>query len=84
MDSGHIVTHASPSDAGMAVDGHEVTNGNDDLLYLLREFAGGSKNKSLAGFDVGVQFLEHRDGESCCLACARLCLGNDIRAFQNC
>jgi len=41
----------------MAFDIHEVANGNDDLLYLLRQFTSWGKDKSLASLDVLVQLL---------------------------
>ena len=40
----HVVPNASTSDTSMAVDRHEVPNGNNDLLNLLGQLAGGRKN----------------------------------------
>ncbi len=64
----------------MALDVHEVTNGNDDLLDLLGQFTGGSDNQSLASLDVGVELLQSRDGESGGLSGTGLSLGDDIVA----
>jgi hypothetical protein len=47
----------------VALNIHEVTNGDNDLLDLLGELAGGGEDKSLASLDVVVQLLEDGDGE---------------------
>jgi hypothetical protein len=59
----HIITNAGAADAGVALNIHEVTNGDNDLLDLLGELAGGGEDKSLASLDVVVQLLEDGDGE---------------------
>jgi hypothetical protein len=35
LESLHVITNASTTNAGMALDIHEVTNGDNDLLNLL-------------------------------------------------
>ncbi len=40
----HILTNAGATNAGMALDAHEVTDGNDNLLNLLGKFASGGQN----------------------------------------
>lgn len=40
----HIVTNTGATDASMALDAHEVTDGNHHLLDLLGKFAGGGQN----------------------------------------
>lgn len=80
LESLHVITDTSTTNACVALDVHEVTNGNDNLLDLLCQFAGWCKNQSLALLDVGVQLLEDRDREGGGLSGTRLCLCNDIVA----
>lgn len=63
LESLHVITDAGAANAGMALDVHEVTDGNDDLLDLLGQLAGGGEDQRLAGLDVGVDLLEGGDGE---------------------
>lgn len=76
----HIVTNTGTTDARMALDAHEVTNGNHHLLDLLGKFAGGGQNQGLALLEIGIDLLEHRDGESGGFTSTRLGLRNDIVA----
>jgi hypothetical protein len=78
LKSLHVITDAGATNAGVALDVHEVTNGNDDLLDLLGKLTGRSKDESLALLDRGVNLLENGNGESSRLASTRLGLGNDI------
>ena len=64
----------------MALDVHEVTNGDNDLLDLLGKLTGGSQDEGLALLDSGVDLLENRDGEGGGLAGSRLGLSDDIVA----
>ena len=66
----------------MALNVHEVANGDDDLLDLLGQLTGGSKDKSLALLQVGVDLLQNGDGESSGLASTGLGLSNDIVAWR--
>jgi len=59
LESLHVVTDAGATDTGVALDVHEVTDGDNDLLDLLGELTGGSEDKSLASLDVGVELLEN-------------------------
>jgi hypothetical protein len=77
----HVVTDAGATNAGVALDVHEVTDGDDDLLDLLGQLAGGGEDKSLAGLDRRVDLLEGRDGEGSRLTGTGLGLGNDIVAW---
>lgn len=77
----HVVTDAGAANAGVALDVHEVTDGNDDLLDLLSKLTGGGENQSLARLDVGVDLLQDGDREGGGLAGTRLGLGNDIVAY---
>jgi hypothetical protein len=79
-EGGHVITDSGTTNAGMALDVHEVTDGDNDLLDLLGQFTGGSNDQSLAALDVGVELLESRDGESSGLSSTGLSLGNDIVA----
>ena len=76
----HVVSDAGAANAGVALDVHEVTDGDDDLLDLLSELTGGGEDKRLAGLDVGVDLLEGRDGEGSRLTGTGLGLRNDIVA----
>ena len=78
LKSGHIFTNTGASNAGMAVDGHEITNGDNDFLNLLGQLACRCKNQCLACLEIGVNFLEDRNGEGSGLSGSRLRLGNDI------
>lgn len=79
-ESVHVIADSGTTNAGVALDVHEVTNGNDDLLDLLGQFTGGSDNQSLASLDVGVELLQSRDGESGGLSGSGLGLSDDIAA----
>jgi hypothetical protein len=76
----HVVTDASTANAGVALDVHEVTDGDNDLLDLLSELTGGGEDKRLAGLDVGVDLLEGRDGEGSRLTGTGLGLRDNIVA----
>lgn len=76
----HVVTDAGTANAGVALDVHEVTNGDNDLLDLLSELTGGGEDQRLAGLDIGVDLLESRDGEGSRLTGTGLGLGDNIVA----
>ena len=78
LESLHVITDRGTSDTGVALNVHEVSDGDDDLLNLLGQLAGWGEDKSLALLDSWVQLLEDRDGESGGLSGTRLGLGNDI------
>ena len=82
LKSGHVVTNTRASNAGMTVDGHEITNGDNDLLNLLGQLACRCKNQCLACLEIGVKFLKDRDGEGSGLSGSRLRLGNDIGTWK--
>jgi hypothetical protein len=69
------------TNACMALNVHEVSDCNNDLLDLLSQFTGRSKNQSLALLDVGVELLQDGDRESCGLSGTRLGLRNDIAIY---
>jgi hypothetical protein len=76
----HVVTDAGATNAGVAGNVHEVTDGDNDLLDLLSKLTGGGENECLAGLDVGVDLLEGGDGEGSGLSSTGLGLCNDIVA----
>ena len=53
----HIISYAGTTNTGVALDTHEIADGDDDFLDLLCEFAGGGEDQSLAGLDVRVDLL---------------------------
>ena len=65
----------------MALDVHEISNGNNNFLDLLSQLTGGSKDEGLALLDIRVELLEDGDRESGSLSGARLSLSNDIVSF---
>lgn len=77
-ESGHILTDVGTTDTGVALQLHEVTNGNNDLLDLLGQLTGRSKDQSLAGLDVDVDLLEGGDGEGSGLTGTGLGLSDNI------
>ena len=78
MESLHIITNACTTNACMALNVHEVSDSDNNLLDLLSQFTGRSKNQSLALLDVGVELLKDGDRECCGLSGTRLGLRNDI------
>lgn len=76
----HVITDAGATNAGVALNVHEVTDGDDDLLDLLGQLAGGGEDEGLARLEVGVDLLKNRDGEGGGLSGTGLGLGNDIVA----
>ena len=78
LKSGHIITNTGASNAGMAVNGHEIANGDNNFLDLLGQLASRCKDQCLTCLEIGIKFLEDRDGEGSGLSGSRLCLGNDI------
>jgi hypothetical protein len=77
-ESVHVLADVGTTDTGVAVEGHEVTDGDDDLLDLLGQLTGGSEDESLASLDLGVDLLESRDGEGSGLTGTGLGLGDNI------
>ena len=82
LESLHVISYASATDTCVAFDLHEVADGHDDFLNLLRQLTGGGKNEGLAGLDIGVDLLEDGDRERGGLASAGLGLRNDIVAYR--
>jgi hypothetical protein len=78
LESLHVVTDAGATNAGVALDVHEVADGDNDLLNLLSQLTGGGQDEGLALLDIGVDLLENRDREGGGLASTGLGLGDDI------
>jgi len=78
LESLHVITDGGTTNAGVALNVHEVTDGDNDLLDLLGQLTGWGEDKGLALLDVWVQLLEDRDGEGGSLSGTRLGLGNNI------
>ena len=80
-ESVHILTDVGTTDTGVAVEGHEVTDGDNDLLDLLSQLTGGSDDQGLSGVQAGVQLLQSGNGEGGGLASTGLGLSDHIVAF---
>ena len=74
----HVLTNAGTTNAGVALNLHEIANSDNNLLNLLGQLASGGENQSLALLNSRVDLLESRDRESSSLASTRLGLGNNI------
>ena len=81
LQSLHVLADVGTADTRMALNVHEVTNGDNNFLDLLCKFSGRGKDECLAGLEVRVDLLEGRDGEGGGLASAGLSLRNDIGTF---
>lgn len=77
----HVITDNGSTNAGMALDVHKVTDGDNDLLDLLSQLTSGSKDQSLALLDAKIDLLENGDGEGSGLAGSGLSLGNNILVY---
>jgi len=58
LKSLHVLTDIGTTDASMALNAHEITNGDDNFLDLLCQLTGWGEDKSLAGLEVGVDLLQ--------------------------
>lgn len=76
----HVVADVGATNAGVALNLHEVTDGDNDLLDLLSKLTGRSEDQGLAGLDAGVDLLEDRDGEGGGLSGTGLGLGDNVVA----
>lgn len=79
----HVFAVVGTTDASMAFHLHVVTEGNNDLLDLLCQFAGRREDQCLCLLFAGVDRLQDRDRERGGLARAGLGLGNDITALEH-
>lgn len=79
----HVITDAGTTNAGVALNVHEVADSDNDLLDLLGQLTGRGENQGLALLDSRVDLLENGDGESSGLASTGLGLSNDVVALDN-
>lgn len=77
----HVFADIGSTDTCVAFNTHEIANSDNDLLDLLSKLTGGCEDESLAGLEVGIDFLEAGDGERRGFSSARLGLGNHIRSL---
>jgi len=79
----NVLTDNGASNTSMTLDVQEVSEGNNDFLDLLREFAGWCQDQSLTLFDGMVDLLEDADGKGGSFSRSGLGLGNDIAVLEN-
>jgi len=80
LESLHVIPDRGTTDTGVALNLHEVANGDNDLLDLLGQLTGWGKDQSLAGLEGRVELLEGGDGESGGLSSTGLGLGDNVTA----
>lgn len=78
LESLHVLADTGATNAGVALNVHEIADSNDDLLDLLRQLTGGGEDKSLARLQVRVDLLQDGDREGSRLSGTGLGLRNDI------
>ena len=83
LELGHVLADVGATDACMAFDIHVVAEGDDDLLDLLRKFAGWRKNERLGAFDSEIELLENGDGKGSGFARAGLGLCDHIMTLYH-
>jgi hypothetical protein len=82
LESLHVFSNVGPTDAGVALDVHEVTDCDNDFLDLLSKLTSRGEDESLARLEAGVDLLEARNREGGGLAGTRLGLRNDIGSLE--
>ena len=80
LESLHVLADIGSTNTGVALDAHEVTNGDNDLLNLLRKFTGRRQDQTLASLKARVDLLQGSHRESGSLASSGLGLSNNIGA----
>ena len=68
----------SATDAAASVDLDELAEAEDDFVDLLGEFSGRRQDDGLALGGLGVEHLQHSNGEGGSFASTRLCLRDGI------
>jgi len=63
LEGTDVVTDGGTSDTGMNLKFHVVTKGDDDLLDLLSQLTGGSKDERLAFTELGVKLGKSTNGK---------------------
>lgn len=80
---GNVLLDGGTTDAGVAVDVHVVTEGDNDLLDLLGQFSGRGQDQGLRLLLAGVDSLQDGDGEGGGLTGTGLSLGNAVSASDD-
>ena len=79
LESLHVVTDAGTTNAGMALNVHEVTDGNNDLLDLLSQLTGWSQNQDAGTYRIyhslAQDFLQ--TGQQKCSSFTATCFGTN-------
>jgi len=83
LEALHVIADVGTTNAGVALNLHEVTESDDDLLDLLGQLAGRGEDEGLALRVGGVQLLKSRDGEGGGLSGTGLSLGDDIATLDD-
>ena len=73
-----VGTGVGAADAAAGCEFEELTEAEDDFVYLLGEFSGGGHDDGLAVGRLGFNELEDADGEGGGLAGSGLCLGDGV------
>lgn len=79
----HVVAHTGSTNASVALNLHEVANGDDHLLDLLSKLTRGCQDQGLTLLEIVVNLLENGNGKRGRLASSRLGLGNDVVALDD-
>lgn len=69
LELGDGIADGGTTDGGEALDVHVVTEGDEDLVDLLGELTGRSKDESLNLLEVDVNLLENGDGAAMTTLC---------------
>lgn len=82
LKGGHALADRGAADGSVALDVEVVTEGEDDLLNLLSQLAGGGKDEGLALLSGVVDGLKNRAGKGGGLAGAGLGLSNHVAVAE--
>lgn len=82
LEAFHIFAEWSTSNAGMAFDVHEVSEGDDDFLGLASKFTGGCENEGLYLLQRDIDFLKDGDGKGGSFAGTRVSLSDYVVALD--
>lgn len=79
----HILTNTRSTNASMALNAHEITDGDNNLLNLLSQLTGRGKDQCLALLDGRVNLLEDGNGEGGSLASSGLGLRDYVVTYSS-
>lgn len=83
LKSLHVVTNGGSTNTCVALNVHEVTDGDNDLLNLLSQLTSWGKDEGLAALHIWVDLLEDGDREGGGLSGTRLSLSDNVVACEN-